>query len=91
MAVSIHICKGAGISALTEAFIKEDEGKFVARMGFCLFGSSMMNEEQLAACDYNPFHKDFFDNYVEGTGDSEEEALEMMKNRIKGISCSLWE
>ena len=91
MTVTIHVCENIGLSDLTEVHVKEEDGKITARMGFSLFGSSNMTDEQLEACDYNPFHEDFFDNFVEGEGASKEEAIAVMKVNMKKISSSLWD
>jgi len=89
--MQLFICHNVGIDGLTDVFVKEDEGVFTARMGFALFGNSNMSEEQLEACDYNPFHDDFYDNYVQGLGSSRDEAVDNMKKNMKGISDSLWD
>lgn len=87
----IYICKDLGVSGLTPVHIREENGMFEARMGVDLLGYHMMSDEQLEAYQYNPFDKDFFDNFVTGFGNTEEEAIEEMRANMTRMSESLFE
>lgn len=53
-------------------------------------GSTNMDEEGFKACDYNPFHDKFYDNYAEGAGATEAEALDALKADMHQTADSLW-
>lgn len=88
--IRYYECSHIGVSGTTGIAIRKTPEGFEARMGFALMGQTNMNEEEFRACDYNPFHEEFHDNYVKGTGATEEEAMAAMKNDLHDISESLW-
>jgi len=59
-------------------------------MGIALFGMTNMDKAGFEAADNNPFHKDFYDNYVSGKGATQEEAIENMKKDQSDMAESLW-
>jgi hypothetical protein len=59
-------------------------------MGIAIMGTSNMSEEQMEACDHNPFHEEFFDNYASGFGDTFEEAIDALKKDQQQITATLW-
>ncbi len=88
---TIFNCDSIGVSGTTPVHVKcLDDGSYEARMGIALFGGANMNEYGFKACDYDPFHEKFFDNYAGGIGASAEKAIADMKSEIKGIAESLW-
>ena len=87
----IHECSHIGVAGTTSVHVKRGEdGSFVARCGIAIMGSTNMDEEGFKACNYNPFHDKFYDNYAEGTGTTEIEALEALKADMRQIADSLW-
>lgn len=69
---------------------RHDDGKFEARCGFSLMGATNMSEDDFSACNYDPFHDKFFDNYAVGKGDSEEQSIAQLKADMKATVDSLW-
>lgn len=49
-----------------------------------------MNEADFAACNSDPFHDKFYDNYASGIGASEAEAIEAMKKHMISMASALW-
>jgi len=88
--IHIFMCDDVGVNGTTDVHVREKDGKFEARVGIALFGSTNMSDEQFDACDNNPFHEDFHDNYADGKGDTKEEAIENMKKDMTKISESLF-
>jgi len=87
----IYQCSNIGISGTTPVHVKQlDDGVFEARCGFALMGETNMSEEEFAACDYNPFHENFRDNYSVGIGEDEEKAIAKLKACMKATADSLW-
>ena len=78
-------CKSIGVSATTEIWVIERDGKFHARTGVAIFGSD--NGPQITP---NPHNKDFHDNYCEGVGDTQDEAIKEMYKAMENISRTLW-
>lgn len=80
-----------GLSATTPVrYRKHSSGKVEARMGIALFGSSNMNEEEMAAVGHDPFSNLWHDNYEHGFGATEEEALADLEKRANDTSEALW-
>lgn len=89
--MNVRVCKNVGVAGTTECFIKEHEdGSFEARIGIALMGTTNMKQEHFEACNYNPFHKKFFDNYACGKGNSPEQALENMRKDMRQTSETLF-
>lgn len=89
--IIIYQCSNIGIAGTTPVHvIKHDNGTFEARCGFSLIGATNMSEEEFAACEYNPFHEQFYDNYSVGKGADEAEALAELKTNMKATADSLW-
>jgi len=88
--ISIFMCQDVGVDGTTEVHVQEKDGVFEARIGFALFGSTMMTEEEFEACDCNPFHENFRDNFASGEGATKEEAIEAMKKNLSSVSASLF-
>ncbi len=64
--------------------------RYEARMGFALFGQTNMDDDALRDCEANPFHPEFYDNYVTGHGNTHEEAMTAMASELEEISQSLF-
>jgi hypothetical protein len=89
--VVIHECSHIGVAGTTAVHVKRSEdGSFVARCGVAIMGSTNMDEEGFKACNYNPFHGKFQDNYAEGMGKTEAEALDALKADMHQMADSLW-
>jgi len=88
--MSIIICKNVGVSGTTEVHVKEQDGVFEARVGIAIMGHVNMTEDQFEACQHNPFHEGFYDNYSQGFGATVEEAIEDMKKDMEDTAESLW-
>lgn len=82
-------CSNMGLSG-AEVFFKETDNGYEARQAVALFGEYQMHKLELEAIDYNPFHKDFHDNFVKGIGKTKEEAIEALKKDAKKLADSLW-
>ena len=88
---TITFLKILGVSGTTECFVKKiNSNEYEARMGIALLGSTNMNEEQFKECNYDPFHPNFRDNYVVGISNTEEQAIEKMKEDLDKTSEMLW-
>jgi len=85
-----HECSHIGVSGTTAIVIRKTAEGYEARMGFALMGHTNMNEDGFRAAEFNPFHGEFYDNYVKGVGLTEDEAMAAMKNDLNEISESLW-
>lgn len=84
-------CCTPGLAGTTPIHIKQTEdGKHEARMGFALFGSANLSEQEMKRLDYNPFHEEFYDNYASGIGDSEDAAIDALKADLESTYESMW-
>ena len=84
-------CSHIGVSGTTPVHLKRlDDGTFEARCGIAIMGSTNMDEGGFKACDYNPFHPDFRDNWAAGKGATEAEALDALKADMRSTADSLW-
>ena len=89
--IVIYECSNIGIAGTTPVHVKQhDDGAFEARCGFALIGAMNMTEAEFAACNYDPFHDKFHDNYAVGKGDNEEQAISQLKANMKATADSLW-
>lgn len=82
-------CSNIGLSG-AQVFIAETPNGFEARQAVALFGSFQMSEAELDKIQYNPFHDDFHDNFVTGTGPTKEAAIEALNVDAKNMANSLW-
>ena len=90
--VTIHQCHHIGVAGTTPVVVQlNNDGLYEARIGIAIMGAMNMNEADFKACDYNPFHKDFQDNFASGKGATEAEALDAMKADMQSISNTLWD
>lgn len=84
-------CSHIGVSGTTDVVLKKlDNGTFEARCGFALLGQTNMDEAGFKACDSNPFHPEFHDNYAVGKGKTEAEALTNLKKDMHDVADTLW-
>jgi len=89
--VVIYKCSHVGVAGTTDVHVRLTiDGKFIARCGIAIMGSTNMDEEGFKACGYDPFHEKFYDNYAEGTGATETEALDALKADMHQTADSLW-
>ena len=88
---SAFTCSNIGLSGTTAVLVKKHKnGCFEARMGIALLGSANMTEDQMKEARFNPFNESWFDNYVSGKGETEEDAIEALKEDMKEMTDSLW-
>jgi len=89
--IILYKCDHIGVAGTTNVHVKKlQDGRFEARCGIALMGCMNMDEAGFEACNNNPFHELFYDNYASGVGASEAEALESMKNDMRSLSDSLF-
>lgn len=88
--VVIHQCDHIGIATTTDVHVKEVDGQFEARAGIAIFGSTNMTDAQMEAQGRNPFGDDWHDNIVRGIGDTQEQAIEALRQDAKEMAESLW-
>lgn len=81
-----YTCKHIGLAFVTDLFCRKRDNKFVVRRGFAVFG--YLNDEH--SMDSNPFCEDFRDNYIEGVGDTLDEAIANLEVRTVEITKTLW-
>lgn len=87
--ISYH-CSHVGVAGTTDVKVKQADGKFEARCGVAIMGSTQMDEDGFKACNYDPFHPKFYDNYAVGIGATEAEALEALKADMQSLSNLLF-
>jgi hypothetical protein len=88
---SIFICENIGVSGITPCHIQQNEhGVFEARMGVAVMGMTNMDGKGLRACNHNPFHNEFYENFARGFGGTQEDAIEALKEDMKSITNTLW-
>jgi hypothetical protein len=85
--IGIFHCEHIGVAGTTEIVFKKINNQWKARMGIAVLGG--VNFEEMIGA--NPFQKEYHDNYVEGVGETKEEAIENMKKEIENIQKGLWE
>lgn len=88
------ICHSIGLSGTTPLTVLHSAGlgweQFEARMGVAIFGSTNLDEEGFEAAQYNPFHPLFHDNFTQGIGRSQQEAIDALKKDHHDMHESLW-
>jgi hypothetical protein len=82
---------GIGLNGTTPVVVTEIDGKFEARVGIALFGSTNMTEEQMDAADRNPFSDRWMDNFCRGTGATKEEAIAALEKDFDSLYESIWD
>jgi len=86
----IYQCSHIGVSGTTPVHVKNAESGYVARCGIAIMGATNMDESGFKACNYDPFHPQFYDNYSEGRGATETQAIDALKQNMKSTADSLW-
>ena len=90
--VAIHIDCHVGISGTTAVVCKQQpDGSWECRQAIALFGGTNMSDEQLAACNRDPFHPDFHDNFASGKGATREAAEAALRQDAQEMADSLWD
>lgn len=86
----VYICKHTGVSGGEVHWMRSETGKqrFWCRRVVAIFGSYNTTEEYRK--NTSPFVHNFQDNYVEGKGNTPEEALKNMEKEMESLSESLW-
>lgn len=80
-------CEHIGVAGTTDVHVKKlPDGKFEARCGIAIMGSTQMDEAGFKASNYDPFHDKFYDNFACGIGATEAESLEALKTDMKSTS-----
>lgn len=81
--ISCFICHSPGLAGTTPLTIQRTAGlgweRFEARMGVAIFGYSNLDDEGFERAQYNPFHEEFHDNFVQGDGRTQDEAIEALQ------------
>lgn len=89
--VVIYKCSHVGVAGTTDVHVRLTiDGKFIARCGIAIMGSTNMDEEGFKACNYDPFHDKFHDNYAQGMGETQAEAIEALKSDMHQTADSIW-
>jgi len=78
-------CRSIGVAPTTEIWVIEKNAKFYARTGIAILGSC--NGDQITP---NPHNDDWHDNYCEGIGDTQGEAIQEMYREMSEISRGLF-
>jgi hypothetical protein len=81
-----HPCGSIGVSATTDIVIRKVGNKYIARCGIAIMGS--VNFKEMIDC--NPFDLHYHDNYAQGIGKSEIEAIDKMKLEMRRMAEGLW-
>lgn len=87
------LCSALGISGTTKVFVRETvndnyDPMFTARMGIAVFGVTQRKDPGLS--EANPFDPDFGDNFAEGIGNTEIQALADLKQDVDDLSKTLF-
>lgn len=93
--MTAFVTDSVGISGTTKVYVRKHPFKatpmtFEARVGFAVMGTANMTDEEFKACDYNPFHSKFNDNYAIGWGATEKEAIEELRKELNEMSDGLF-
>lgn len=83
-------CNHIGVAGITDVHVRHVDGKYKARVGIAIMGSSNMSEDELKAIGHDPFHEDFQDNFCEGLGATVDEAISALKLDMKQMADSIW-
>lgn len=87
----IYQCSHIGVAGTTPVHVKRmADGAFKARVGIAIMGATNMDEAEFEACGHNPFNAKFHDNWAEGDGATEEEAIAALKADMRQTADSLW-
>lgn len=87
--MNIHISRNIGVSGHKIHWMRSKCGKFHwCRQAVAIMGSFNMSDEYLRKT--SPFDPRFQDNFIEGKGNTKEEALENMNKEMSSMSDSLW-
>lgn len=80
-----------GMAATTKIITKQIEpGHWEARQGFSLMGNCNMPDHDIEMCGYDPFHPEWHDNFHSGKGDSEQAAIEALKQSATETGEAFW-
>jgi len=85
------LCQDKGLAATTSLLFHETGEQVVARMGVAICGTTQMGIADYQRCEFNPFHPEFADNYIEGIGGTKKGAIEDLLGNLKVLCESLWE
>lgn len=89
--ITLYKCTNIGVAGTTDVHVKKlPDGKFEARCGVAIMGATNMDEAGFKACNYDPFHSEFYDNTAFGIGTTEAEALDALRADMSSIAVSLW-
>lgn len=87
--ITIYRCEHIGVAGTTKLFVqKHDDGTYEARIGIAIMGTTNMTMDELE--NANPFDKGFRDNYADGKGATEEEAIAALKADMRSTADSIW-
>lgn len=81
---------GIGLNGTTPVTVKEIDGKFEARVGIALFGSTNMTEEQMDAAGRDPFSEKWMDNFCRGVGETRDDAIAALQKDYETLYESIW-
>lgn len=88
--MNYFITKHIGVSGAKIYWMRSKEGVgYWCRMAVAIMGSFNMSDKEIATI--SPFDKRFNDNYVEGKGETKDEALFNMNKELEELSESLFE
>jgi hypothetical protein len=82
----VYTCGALGVAGVTPVVVRKTAEGFSARVGIAIMGS--MNFPQLEGC--NPFDPNYHDNYCQGHGKTEKEALDALLKDVKHMSETLF-
>ncbi len=87
--MNAFIDKHIGVAGAKIHWMRSKDGKmFWCRRAIAIMGSFNMSDDYIRKT--SPFDPNFRDNYVEGKGETKEEALKNMENDMSDISDGLW-
>lgn len=87
--MNMMVCKSIGVSGNKVYWMRSKCGKYHwCRMAVAIMGTFNMTEKEIATI--SPFDERFNDNYVQGKGETKEEAYENMEKDMKEMSDMLW-
>lgn len=88
--MNLHISNHVGVAGAKIHWMRTKDGKtkYWCRQAIAIMGSFNMPHDYIM--NTSPFEPRFRDNYVEGKGNTKEEALEAMNKEKKNLSESLW-
>lgn len=87
----IYECSSIGVAGTTPVHLRKTETGYIARCGIAIMGTTNMDEAGFIACGHDPFHPEFYDNWAEGTGETKDAAIAMLKNDTSKTADSLWQ